>query len=70
MPIISVDLLAGRTVAQKRAFVKAVTQVAMQHLDCPPETVKIFFHDLQTHDLADGGVLRCDAQQVVQEVEE
>jgi len=61
MPIIQVDLLEGRTVEQKRAFAKAVTELATQTLACPPEAVQVVFNDKPRHDWAKAGVLMLDA---------
>lgn len=60
MPIINVNLLAGRTVEQKREFAKEVTEAAVRILQCGQENVKLYYNDLKPEDLADAGVLRCD----------
>jgi len=60
MPMIRVELLKGRSVAQKRDFVAAVTREASRILDCPPEAVDIVFKDIERHDWANGGILNGD----------
>ncbi len=63
MPIICVNLLEGRSKEQKREYVKAVTDATVKILDCPAKDVKIYFQEMRTEDLADGGVLRCDSKE-------
>ena len=60
MPMIRVELLKGRSVAQKRAFVEAVTRETARILDCRPEVVDIVFVDIEPHDWANGGTLNSD----------
>ena len=57
MPFIEVNLTAGRTTAQKRAFCEAVTREAARHLDCPPDVVWVVFNDIAKDDWATGGTL-------------
>lgn len=60
MPFIRVELLAGRTLDQRRAFARAVTLAACEHLETEPQSVRIVFAELDGSDLARGGVLNCD----------
>ncbi len=46
MPIINVQMLTGRTAAQKHAFMEHVTQVAMNTLDVPEQAVRIVLIEL------------------------
>ncbi|MDB5776439.1 MAG: putative 4-oxalocrotonate tautomerase [Herbaspirillum sp.] len=41
MPTINVQLFEGRTIEQKRAFVKAVTEASVATLACSAESVDI-----------------------------
>ncbi len=61
MPIIHIHLLDGRTVDQKRALVKSVTEAVVASVDTKPEAVKIVLHDMAKHDYATAGVLYEDA---------
>ncbi len=46
MPIINVHMLAGRSPAQKKAFIKEVAAVAMRTLDVPEHAVTIVLTDV------------------------
>jgi 4-oxalocrotonate tautomerase len=60
MPTIRVDLMEGRTVDQKRALVKALTQAVVDTLGAKPEAVDILLFDIKRHDWATGGELWSD----------
>lgn len=57
MPTINVQLFAGRTLEQKRAFVKAVTQATVLTLGATPESVDVIIHELKKEDWATAGQL-------------
>lgn len=57
MPIVHIHLLDGRSVEQKRALVKKVTEAVVETINTKPEAVKIILHDMATHDYATAGVL-------------
>lgn len=57
MPSITVQLLRGRTVEQKRAFAAAVTAAAVAELGARPGDVRIAFEHIEPDDVANGGVL-------------
>jgi 4-oxalocrotonate tautomerase len=60
MPLIQVSLYEGRTVEQKREFVKVVTAEAARILKCPPESVDVIFQDVKKSDWGTGGKLASD----------
>lgn len=60
MPTIRVELFAGRTLEQKRAFVRALTEAAVNTLGGKPEGVDVILTDVQPHDWATGGELWSD----------
>lgn len=62
MPIIHVHLIEGRTIDQKRALVKEVTDAVCKTVNVTPEHVKIIMHDMAKHDYATAGVLKSDEQ--------
>jgi len=62
MPIIHVHLIEGRSVEQKRAMVKEVTDAVCRTVNVTPEHVKIIMHDMAKHDYATAGVLKSDEQ--------
>ena len=61
MPTINVQLFEGRTVEQKRAFVKAVTEVSIATLGCSAESVDIIIEDVKRENWATAGKLCSDA---------
>lgn len=60
MPIVQIELLEGRTVEQKRALVKEVTNAICKTLNAPPEAVRIILRDMKFENFANAGVLRSD----------
>ena len=56
MPTIHVELFEGRTLEQKRAYAKALTEATIQTLGSKPEAVDVLFFDIPRHDWATGGV--------------
>lgn len=62
MPNITVELLKGRTVEQRRAFAQAVTAEAVKVLHARTEDVRIVFTEIAADEVANGGVLALDDQ--------
>ncbi len=60
MPIVQIELLEGRTVEQKRALVKEVTDAICRTVNAPPEAVRIILREMKFENYAGAGVLRCD----------
>lgn len=60
MPNVVIDFLEGRSLEQKRAMVKKVTEALVETLNCQPEAVQIVIHEVSTDQIANGGTLRCD----------
>lgn len=60
MPIITVNMIEGRTVDQKRRLVAEMTDTVVRTLSVKPEDVKIILQDMAKHDYAVGGVLFVD----------
>jgi len=57
MPTFNVQLFEGRSAEQKRAFVKAVTEVTCQTLECGPESVDIIIQEVKRENWATAGKL-------------
>ena len=55
MPVIRIELSAGRTQEQKQKVVDEVTQSMVVHCDCKPEAVHVVFMDVQPSDWAVAG---------------
>ena len=60
MPVINVQLFEGRTIEQKRAYAKALTDATVQALGIEPGAVDVIFSDVKKSDWATGGVLFSD----------
>lgn len=60
MPTINVQMFEGRTIEQKRAFVKAITEATCQTLGSSPESVDVIIQDVKREDWATGGELWSD----------
>jgi 4-oxalocrotonate tautomerase len=60
MPLIQVSLFEGRTIEQKREFVRVVTDDAVRILKCKAEAVDVIFMDIKRSDWAEGGKLISD----------
>lgn len=60
MPIVQVELLEGRTLAQKRLLVEKVTQAIMESIGAPAESVTIIIRDMPKENLSKAGKLACD----------
>lgn len=60
MPLINVQLFEGRTIEQKRAYAKALTDASVDILGCSPSAVDVIFTDVKKSDWASGGKLCSD----------
>lgn len=60
MPRISMTMIEGRTVEQKRALVKGFVELCVDVLDIPANRVTVAFTEYSAENLAPGGVLWCD----------
>lgn len=60
MPLITVKVLEGKTVEQKRGLVKDVTEAVVKHFEVPASAVTIDIVDLKKENIAMGGTLFTD----------
>jgi 4-oxalocrotonate tautomerase len=56
MPLIRVELFAGRSAEQKRALAQALTEATVRTLNVAPGAVDVMFFDVQRSDWATAGV--------------
>ena len=56
MPVVTVDMWAGRTLEQKKQMVEGITQV-MTNLGIPAQAIHIIIRDVPKHNWATGGKL-------------
>ncbi|PZP86718.1 MAG: 4-oxalocrotonate tautomerase [Azospirillum brasilense] len=61
MPIVQINMLKGRTIEQKRALVKKVTEALGETIDAPPHKIRIILNDMEHDMYAIAGQLHCDA---------
>lgn len=57
MPIVRVEMLPGRTQAQKVEYAKEVTRLTVEILGCSAEAVDVIFNEIHGQDWAHAGVL-------------
>jgi 4-oxalocrotonate tautomerase len=57
MPNITVELLRGRTLEQRREFAEAVTATDVEVLGARRQDVRIVFQEITADSVANGGVL-------------
>lgn len=57
MPILHLEMHPGRTLDQKRAFVREVTKVAVETLNCPPESVDVVINEVTKENWSKSGKL-------------
>ena len=57
MPILRLEMLEGRSLDQKRAFVEAATRAAVETLACPPESLDVIITEMPRSHWAKGGKL-------------
>lgn len=55
MPWIRVEMIAGRSDAQKAKVAEAITQAMVTHCGCRPEAVSVQFTDVERQNWAFGG---------------
>ena len=60
MPLVTVKAKQGRTIEQKRALVKDITEAVVKNFNVPPEAVMIDIVDYSEENLAKAGQLFID----------
>ena len=60
MPTLRVEMFAGRTVEQKRALARELTDATVRALGVPASAVEVLFYDIEKHDWAVAGTLCSD----------
>ncbi len=61
MPMIRVEMFPGRSLEQKRAFAKAVTESFVAICGSTPQGVQVIFTEIEKSDWATAGRLASDA---------
>ena len=60
MPIVQIEMRAGKTLDQKREMVKNITDGIVSALKCSPDAVTIIIRDMSKESYAKAGKLDCD----------
>ena len=60
MPIVTIDLLEGRSLEQKREMAKRITDIISEIAEVKPELVWIKFNEMKKENFATGGKLKID----------
>lgn len=60
MPIITVQMLEGRTDEQKRALVQEVTEAVSRTINAPKENISIVIEEMKKNHYATAGVLKSE----------
>lgn len=47
MPIVQIEMLSGRSLEQKRAMVKEITDSLVKTINCKPEAVRIIIREME-----------------------
>jgi 4-oxalocrotonate tautomerase len=56
MPVVQIDMIAGRTAEKKEQLIKKVTDAIVEALQVPADRVHIILHDIPKENIGDGGV--------------
>jgi len=60
MPIVTIELIEGRTVEQKREMAKRITETIVDVTKIPQDAVEVIFHDMKKEDYSKAGILAID----------
>ena len=63
MPIVTVSLYPGRSLDQKRALVRAITDAMVQHADAKPNNLHVVLQEVPKEDWGLAGVLGVDREE-------
>jgi len=60
MPVVQIQVWKGRSVEQKRAVSKAITEAMVEHMGVSPDGLDIIIQDYELENWARAGVLGID----------
>lgn len=60
MPVVTVQLWEGRTLAQKRALVRAITEAMVEHGGAKPDALHVILQEVPRENWGRAGVLGVD----------
>jgi 4-oxalocrotonate tautomerase len=62
MPLVSIKIIEGRTLDQKRGMCQDVTEAIVKNLGCPASAVHIDIMEMKAESYAQGGKLFSDGR--------
>lgn len=62
MPVVTVQMWEGRTLEQKRALVRAITEAMVEHAGAKPESLHVIIQEVPLENWGRAGVLGVDRQ--------
>ena len=62
MPLVTIKIIEGRSVEQKRGMAKDVTEAIVKNIGCPAAAVHIDIMELKQENIAQGGKLYIDGR--------
>jgi len=62
VPVVTVQLWEGRTLEQKRALVKAITEAMVEHAGAKPDGLHVILQEIPRENWARAGVLGVDRE--------
>lgn len=57
MPVVQIDMAEGRSLEQKQAMAKKVTEAVVETAKCAPEAVTVLIRELPKTNIAKAGTL-------------
>lgn len=60
MPVVTVEIWEGRTVEQKRALCRAITDAMVEHAGARPDGLHVIIHEVAKENWARAGILGID----------
>jgi 4-oxalocrotonate tautomerase len=63
VPFVVVEMFRGRTVAQKRALVAAITEAMVEHAGCSPDHLHVVIHEVEKENWGRAGILASDREE-------
>ena len=60
MPVVTIELIEGRTIDQKREMAKRITDVIKEVAKVKEDAVEIIFHDMKKENYSKAGKLALD----------
>jgi 4-oxalocrotonate tautomerase len=61
MPLVTIKIIEGRNIEQKRGMVRDVTQAIVKNIDCLSDAVHIDIIEMKRENISQGGTLFYDS---------